>query len=154
MRKITLLFLMLFVCSLGYSQYTIDDTDTTPFEDISATGTAMGLSDDGEGNAVIPFAFDFDGTVSSDVRIGNNGALLFGVTTGDVFAGNAVLAGQTPRIAPFWDDLDTESGDVYYVLSFNGKIDHISAVQVTLMRVLFNLLCTKDLMKLYSFMRM
>tara|TARA_R110002072_G_scaffold1587_1_gene13347 strand:+ start:150532 stop:154179 length:3648 start_codon:yes stop_codon:yes gene_type:complete len=114
MRKITLLFLMLFVCSLGYSQYTIDDTDTTPFEDISATGTAMGLSDDGEGNAVIPFAFDFDGTVSSDVRIGNNGALLFGVTTGDVFAGNAVLAGQTPRIAPFWDDLDTESGDVYY----------------------------------------
>ncbi|MEZ4875905.1 MAG: HYR domain-containing protein, partial [Flavobacteriaceae bacterium] len=114
MKKITLLIALLLSCSLGFAQYTIDDTDTTPFEDISGTGTPMGLSDDGEANVVMPFMFDFEGTVSADVRIGNNGGLLFGVTTGDLFAGNAALTSQSPRIVPFWDDLDTEQGDVYY----------------------------------------
>ena len=114
MKKITL-FLCVFLMSIvSYGQLIIDDTDTTPFEDISTTGTPLGLSDDGEENIVIPFDFDLDGQVSSDIRVGNNGGVLFGTTTGNLLAGNIPLDGLSPRIVPFWDDLDSETGDVFW----------------------------------------
>ncbi|WP_299767617.1 T9SS type A sorting domain-containing protein [uncultured Dokdonia sp.] len=114
MKKITLLVFVLCSYVASYGQLMVDDTDTTPFEDISATGTALGLTDDGEENIVIPFEFNLDGQVSSDLRIGNNGGILYGVTEGDLFAGNLPLDGQSPRIVPFWDDFDDETGDVYW----------------------------------------
>lgn len=114
MKKITLLVFVLCSYVASYGQLMVDDTDTTPFEDISATGTALGLTDDGEENIVIPFEFNLDGQLSSDLRIGNNGGILYGVTEGDLFAGNLPLAGESPRIVPFWDDFDDETGDVYW----------------------------------------
>jgi|GEM_PF-4862844 len=114
MKKITLFFFSVLISGVSYCQLMTDDTDTTPFEDISATGTSLGLSDDGEENIVIPFEFNLDGQVSSDLRIGNNGGVLFGTTTGDLFAGNLPLDGLSPRIVPFWDDFDDEIGDVYW----------------------------------------
>lgn len=114
MKKITLLVFVLCSYVASYGQLMVDDTDTTPFEDISATGTALGLTDDGEENIVIPFEFNLDGQISSDLRIGNNGGILYGVTEGDLFAGNLPLDGESPRIVPFWDDLDDETGDVYW----------------------------------------
>ncbi|MEP0262891.1 T9SS type A sorting domain-containing protein [Dokdonia sp.] len=114
MKKITLSLFALCISIVSYGQLIIDDADMTPFEDISATGTPLGLADDGEENIVIPFDFDLDGQVSSNIRIGNNGGVLFGTTTGDLFAGNLPLDGQTPRIVPFWDDFDDETGDVYW----------------------------------------
>lgn len=114
MKKITLLISTVFLTITSYGQLTVDDTDTTPFEDISTTGTELMLTDDGEENIVIPFDFDLDGQVSSDIRVGNNGGVLFGTTTGDLFSGNLPLAGQTPRIVPFWDDFDDELGGVFW----------------------------------------
>lgn len=114
MKKITFLVFALFVSMATYAQLTIDDADMTPFEDISTTGTALGLTDDGEENIVIPFEFNLDGQISSDLRIGNNGGILYGVTEGDLFAGNLPLDGESPRIVPFWDDFDDEMGEVYW----------------------------------------
>lgn len=114
MKKITLSLFALCISIVSYGQLMIDDADMTPFEDISTTGTSLGLTDDGEENIVLPFDFDLDGQVSADVRVGNNGGVLFGTTTGDLFAGNLPLDGLTPRIVPFWDDFDDETGDVYW----------------------------------------
>ncbi len=116
MKKITFLLLLVFISQWSISQiYTIDDTDMTPFEDISATGTALGLIDDGEANVTLPFTFEVDGQSSTDVRIGNNGGILFAVTDGNVPFTNATLIPQDPAlIAPFWDDIDDNMGDVFW----------------------------------------
>lgn len=114
MKKITLLFSAFLISIVSYGQLMVNDADTTSFEDISATGTPLGLTDDGEENIVIPFEFNLDGQISSDLRIGNNGGVLYGVTEGDLFAGNLPLDGQSPRIVPLWDDFDDETGDVYW----------------------------------------
>jgi hypothetical protein len=93
---------------------------TYAFVDISlpGTGTALNLADDGEVNLTLPFAFTFDGVASNQLRVGNNGAILVGVTSGDVGVDNQALPTATlgRAIAPFWDDLDDETGDVYYVV--------------------------------------
>jgi len=88
------------------------------FVDISTTGGTQlaGISDDSEnnivttiGNALIP---------AGNLRIGNNGALAYGVTTGDISLTNATIAtgtgiptgfptGTIAALAPYWDDLDT-----------------------------------------------
>ncbi len=91
---------------------------TMNFIDISATGTALNLTDDGEANITSPFPFTFFGATSSDLRVGNNGGILFGVTTGDLGLSNAALPAASglpaPAILPFWDDLDDETGNVYW----------------------------------------
>ena len=95
--------------------YAYNDTVAYDFQDISATGTPLNLTDDGEGNVTMPFSFTFDGLTSNDLRVGNNGGILFGTTTGDVFAENISLPSVdfTAGILPFWDDLDDETGNVY-----------------------------------------
>ncbi|MCB0754809.1 MAG: PKD domain-containing protein, partial [Flavobacteriales bacterium] len=114
-------FLPLLIASLGLSfgqvsaQYIVDDACATPFEDISGTGTALGLVDDGETNVTLPFDFTLYDITSTDVRIGNNGGMIFNATTGDLFALNDPLptVDWTSGIVAFWDDLDNETGDVY-----------------------------------------
>jgi hypothetical protein len=96
--------------------YTYDDTAAYNFIDISGTGTPLNLTDDGEANVTMPFQFTFYGVTSDLVRIGNNGGMLFATTTGDVGFTNAALpnAAHPLAIFPFWDDLDEETGNVYY----------------------------------------
>ncbi len=96
--------------------YTVDDACGTTLEDISATGTATGLADDGEANAALPFAFTLYDITSTDVRIGNNGGIRFNETAGNVGFSNANLPSFTfgAAILPFWDDIDNDAGDVYY----------------------------------------
>ena len=86
------------------------------FIDISGTGTALGLGDDDEANVTMPFSITLYGTTSNQLRVGNNGAILFGVTTGDVGFTNTALpmAGAGAVIAPLWDDFDAESGNIYH----------------------------------------
>jgi hypothetical protein len=103
----------------GYSvnnpTYTYDDAALYNFIDISATGTALNLSDDGEANVTMPFAFTFYGVASNLLRVGNNGGILFNATLGDVPASNLPLPYNGGlAILPFWDDLDDETGNVYY----------------------------------------
>ncbi|MBZ0090398.1 MAG: DUF11 domain-containing protein, partial [Thermoanaerobaculia bacterium] len=86
------------------------------FQDISATGTPLGLGDDDEGNVTLPFSFPFYGVGYTTVRVGNNGGLLM-ASTGDVFAGNTCPmpdSGTAPLISVFFDDIDSETGNVYH----------------------------------------
>ena len=91
---------------------------TMNFIDISTTGTALNLTDDSEANITSPFPFTFFGATSSDLRVGNNGGILFGVTTGDLGVTNAALPAASglpaPAILPFWDDFDDETGNVFW----------------------------------------
>ena len=101
--------------SLGYS---VNTSAAYSYIPINTTGTALALTDDGEANITSPFPFTFFGVTSSDLRVGNNGGILFGVTTGDLGLTNAALptvAGlPAPAMLPFWDDMDDETGDVYW----------------------------------------
>ncbi len=114
MKNLILFCALLGCCSGIWAQYTIDDTDTTPFEDISATGVALEAHDESEDNVVLPFTFQLGNRNSTDIRIGNNGGLLFDRTFGSLSHDNINLSGISPRIVAFWDDLDDPVGDVYY----------------------------------------
>ncbi len=91
-------------------------TTSFNFIDISTTGTALALADDGEANITLPFSFTLFGQTSSDLRVANNGGILFGVTTGDLGTTNSALPNATigRAILPFWDDIDSDTGDVYW----------------------------------------
>lgn len=86
-----------------------------PCDDVSGTGVALGLSDDGEATASIGFTFTWHGVGHSSVRVGSNGAMYF-ATTGDVPYTNACLPSgrPSPTILALWDDWDPGGvGDVY-----------------------------------------
>jgi hypothetical protein len=98
------------------------------FVDISATGTALGLAD--EGVVEITPGFDltatlFAGDGSGRVWVANNGAVGFlgDDGTAGAFWLNTTLpnfglfggAHGTPQaLAAYWDDLDADTGDVYH----------------------------------------
>ncbi|NPA42656.1 MAG: hypothetical protein GXO27_01320, partial [Chlorobi bacterium] len=116
MRKLYFLFAFVWL-SLGLqAQQVYDDTCTNPFEDISSTGTALGLADDGEAYVQLPFDFQLGTIVSRDLVVGNNGGVLFGVTSGNVHYNNLPLsdASVRPGFYPFWDDIGANGGDVYW----------------------------------------
>ncbi len=96
--------------------YAYDDTVAFNYIPINTTGTPLNLTDDGEENITIPFPFTFYGVTSSNLRVGNNGGIRFNATTGDVGITNATLpnAAHPFTIFPFWDDLDDETGNVYW----------------------------------------
>jgi len=96
--------------------YTANDTQPATFVDITATGTGLGLSDDGSIGITIPFAVPFFGVSSTQLCIGNNGVIVFGVSTCSVGFTNAALPGSFggAAIAPFWDDFFQPSGNVYW----------------------------------------
>jgi hypothetical protein len=90
-------------------------TTVSPCDDISATGTAVALTDDSNsGSLAIGFTFDFFGTSYTNVRIQSNGALTFDTSgTSTIQAGNSCLPkGTAPDelIAALWDDLDPTLG--------------------------------------------
>ena len=86
------------------------------FVDISSTGTALGLGDDGEANVTMDFDLFLSNYSSKFMTIGNNGAIRFGQLNTQIFAGNNELINDMAGniIAPFWDDLSAQTGDVYY----------------------------------------
>jgi len=102
----------------------------TSFTDISGTGTAVtGAGDDSEHNVTIP-SFTFNGIAYTAIRIGSNGALVFGSTTGDIDFNNLALPAAsfgtagTIGLAPWWDDGDNDVtsniytqqiGNVFYI---------------------------------------
>lgn len=89
---------------------------TSTFSYIPANdGTALTLGDDDEVNITLPFAFSFYGTSSTSLRVGNNGAVLFNAAAGDISTANAAMSGAPDNfIAPFWDDIDSDTGSVYW----------------------------------------
>jgi hypothetical protein len=103
--------------AFGYTFRSSAEPGGPPFQWLDASdGTPLDLSDDGEANVTLPFPFTFYGTSSTDLRVGNNGGVLFGVTGGDVAATNTPLntTSGDNLIAPLWDDVDDERGNVYF----------------------------------------
>ncbi len=96
------------------SGYTMNPNSGVAFIDINATGTQItGLADDSEHNITIP-AFTFNGITYTNARLGMNGVVVFGSTTGDITFTNAALptsnvAAGNIFIAPFWEDLDIQT---------------------------------------------
>lgn len=98
--------------------YTYKDSDagdgpTYNWIDISGTGTAETLSDDGE-SAMINIGFDFPYFEStySQFQIGANGVVSF-ISSTSVGTGNGALpntAIPSQSLAPFWDDLNPAAG--------------------------------------------
>lgn len=90
------------------------------FVDVRATGTALGLADDGVAGVTLPFAFSLYGVSSPDLAVGNNGELVFGTLDAvsaafnDTLPSTFAILGQGALIAPFWDDFGAAGGDVYW----------------------------------------
>jgi len=97
--------------------YVSDDTAVFNFIDISATGTALDLTDDGAQAISTPFPIAFYGASSSDLCIGNNGGLLFNVASCSSFPYNnqplPTTSLSNPAILPYWDDM-LPNGTIYY----------------------------------------
>jgi len=85
------------------------------FIDISQTGTALTMLEDGAVNLTSPFSITLFGRTSDQLRIGENGAILFGATDGDISHANTAMANApNDLIAPLWDDFDMSTGSVLY----------------------------------------
>jgi len=104
----------------GYDGYVIQlDPALLPCDDISATGTPTGLTDDSQVEVPIGFTFPFYDIDFTNVTVESNGTLHFG---GDVYLGytNSCLPTATmpsdTNIYVFWDDLNPSTGvsEVYY----------------------------------------
>jgi hypothetical protein len=92
---------------------------TQAFVDISSTGTALNLLDDGNSTEPIGFTFNFDGTAYTNIVVDANGYASFNNTNGNT----------DPELLPtenlfdntllvWWDDLDSEEppinpGNIY-----------------------------------------
>ncbi|WP_299522614.1 GEVED domain-containing protein [Winogradskyella sp.] len=112
MKKITFLCLVMSIfCWQGHAQLVPDDTCTTSFTDISGTGTDLALTDESEANITLSFAFELDGVSSSDLRVGNNGGVLFNATTGDVTTTSSPTA---QGFYPLATDIGDDFGAVYW----------------------------------------
>ncbi|GEM_PF-1054018 len=101
----------------GYTFVDSNEPGGARYNWIDATdGTPLNLGDDDEANVTLPFAFTFYGVSSTAIRVGNNGGLIFNATTGDLPFTNADLGTTTYNnlIVPFWDDIDSDAGNVYY----------------------------------------
>jgi len=132
MRR-TALCLAVLVLSAGSSAACGQDliiTDQMPgtFIDIAGTGTALALGDDGVAEVVPDFDLTstlFSGDGTGRVWVSNNGAIGFlgdegtagafwlntGLPNFGLFGG---AHGEPQALAVYWDDLDDETGDVYY----------------------------------------
>jgi hypothetical protein len=97
--------------------YQFDDTVANGFVDISGTGTPLNLGDDGSAGVTIAFPFELYGNASDQLCISNNGHMLHGTLTCPSPFTNEALpsAGMGGAgIAVYWDDLDSESGNVFH----------------------------------------
>lgn len=86
--------------------------DFAKFVDISGSGTALNLGDDGEatitttiGNALFP---------AGDVTVANNGGILAGAGLNLPFGNFALPNGNGTALYPFWDDIDSDTGNVFH----------------------------------------
>jgi hypothetical protein len=108
------------VAGAAFAQLSMVDTISGTFVDISGTGTNLGLGDDSSAN----FTSSVGNSVfaAGSVRVGNNGAIGFGITTGSLGFTNAPIPGTgTPAgmyasqaLAACWDDVDDETGGVFW----------------------------------------
>jgi len=98
--------------------YTMDPNGLTGFVDIALSGTSVGsLGDDLEYNITMP-SFTFNGIAYTNARVGNNGVIALGSSSGEIANGNLALPSTANSagnilLLPWWDDLDIDfTGEV------------------------------------------
>ena len=91
----------------GYSA----STCVNAFQDISGSGTDLGLGDDAGTVVPLGFAFDFFGNTENSIAVCSNGYLTFGTTLG-AFTETSIPDPTDPSalIAPMWDDFSPNQG--------------------------------------------
>jgi hypothetical protein len=118
--KPSLLFQALIACLLAWppapcrAEIAIEIRDDVAgsFIDISSSGNFLNLSDDAE-------VTRFSSFLGRDIRIGNNGGVALS-STGNLswrnrdLPSNSAFGRNVEAFLPFWDDLDSESGGVYW----------------------------------------
>ncbi|MDA3814214.1 MAG: choice-of-anchor D domain-containing protein, partial [Candidatus Cloacimonetes bacterium] len=84
------------------------------------SGTSLNLYDNGDTgdteNVSMPFSFNFYGIPYNMISVCSNGWIAPGGSTQGSFMNSPIPGpqGPSPMIAPFWDDLKTGSGNVFY----------------------------------------
>ena len=107
----------------GSAQLELVDSVAGTFIDISTTGTALGFVDDGGDSDGDDAEADFVSTfLGANVRVGNNGGVAIQAVgeLSELSFGNRALPvdfgvafGASEVFLPFWDDLDSDLGDVF-----------------------------------------
>lgn len=84
------------------------------WNDITGTGTAVSISDDGAVRIDLPFVFPFYGEEHAAVTISANGFLTFNDDTGEGASRSTLIPDNAPPdniIAPLWVDLDPNKNE-------------------------------------------
>jgi len=102
----------------GYSWIDSDEPGGPSFSwiDITGVGTPLNLEDDDYEEVSLPWSFPFYGVNKTSLKISSNGYLTFGIDGSD-YSNDPIPDPTEPNdlIAPFWDDLNPESGgQIYY----------------------------------------
>ena len=106
--------------------YSMNASSGVAFIDIAATGTSVTvLGDDTEHNITIP-SFTFNGIAYTAARLGMNGAIVLGATTGEVSLTNTAMPNTANSagnvyLAPYWDDLDIQTGATVHTQTVGTK---------------------------------
>jgi hypothetical protein len=101
------------ITSSGASGLTYSWIDAT-------SGTALNLSDDETISLTLPFSFPFYSSAATGLWVNNNGLAFPSQHANNFYYTNADLTlPSTPDevLAPFWDDLDSETGNVYWMVT-------------------------------------
>ncbi len=108
-----------FGSDVGYNGFSLMPA-ILPCDDISATGTSTGLSDDGEAVFPMGMTFTYYGLPFTDITISANGVVYFndpgGITLGNICMPGVPGFGPSDLVfAAFWDDLNpSAAGDVLF----------------------------------------
>ncbi len=98
-------------------RYVSSTASPPPFIDISSSGTALNLSDDGAVMVTAPFPLRLYGAESTSLCVGNNGGIGFGASSCSGFPyGNRPLPASNltgASVLPYWDDLMVQ-GSAYH----------------------------------------
>jgi Putative metal-binding motif/Secretion system C-terminal sorting domain len=100
------------------TSYEVNSNSGVAFVDISSTGTSVGfIDDDSESNVTLPSPFIYGGVSYTSARVSNNGVIVLGSSSGEIFydntslpqTGNSTFVGLgsagNAAICAFWDDL-------------------------------------------------
>ena len=112
----------------GYYIYDSGDTNyslvpTYDWIDIQSVGTALNTVNDDDGDNQdesqvinLPFSFTFYGETYEQITVCSNGWISFGSTDQESFRNDHLpgVAGPSPMLAVFWDDLTADSGGAVY----------------------------------------
>lgn len=101
------------------------------FIDISGSGNNLSLNDEDLADITLPFSFNFYGTLSNQLRVSNNGGVIFNFGLTDrIFAFNSCQLNTSTTnniIAPWWDDWGN-FGEVY-LQTFGSAPNRFTVIQ-------------------------